>query len=145
VLNNLATVQDGMKDFSAAEHTYRKSLKLNPDSALVLKNFGTNLLMQHKYDEGAKAYNQALERDPNIFEDHFGPKVNDPAPKTEHGVAAYFKARSCAHAGNTTCALSYLNLAFNEGSATAKKVADDPEFAILRGTPALDRLLANQQ
>ena len=145
VLNNLATVQDGMNDFTAGERNYRRSLKLNPNSAVVFKNLGTNLLMQHKYDEGAQAYKQAVALDPNIFESRFGPKVNDPAPLTEHGTAAYFKARSCARAGNSTCALDFLNRAFDEGSATLKKVAEEADFESLRGTAALARLLANQQ
>jgi tetratricopeptide (TPR) repeat protein len=144
-LNNLATVQDQMKDFSAAEGNYRKALKLNPNSATLLKNLGTNLLMQHKYDEGANLYKQALAKDPKIFDEHSGPKINDPAPKIEHGTAAYFKAKSCARAGLTDCALTFLNKAFNEGAATVKKVNTEDDFENLRGTPALTRLLARQQ
>jgi len=145
VLNNLATVQDGEKDYGGAERTYRKSLKLNPNSAIALKNLGTNLLMQHKYDKGNAMYARALELDPNVFGDRIGPKVNDPAPRTEHGTAAYFKAKSCARAGLFDCAIQNLLRAFNQGAATVKKVNEESDFASLRGTPALERLLARQQ
>jgi tetratricopeptide (TPR) repeat protein len=145
VLNNLATVQDQMKDFATAEKNYRRAIELNPTSALLYKNLGTNLLMQHEYEKGDEAYKKAVSLDPKIFDEHFGPKVNDPAPETERGTAAYFKARICARAGLNDCAINYLIKAFNEGSATVKKVTEEADFARLQGTPALTRLLARQQ
>lgn len=144
-LNNLATLQDGVKDFGAAERNYRKSLKLDPTSAIVYKNLGTNLLMQHQYDKGHAAYRKALALDASVFDDHGGPKVNDPAPVEERGTAAYFKARSCARAGLNDCAISFLLRAFNEGAATVKKVVEEADFAGMMRTPAMTRLLANQQ
>jgi tetratricopeptide (TPR) repeat protein len=145
ILNNLATIQDEMKDFGAAEKNYRKAIELNPNSALMYKNLGTNLLMQHEYEKGDEAYKKAVSLDPKIFEDHMGPKVNDPAPESERGTAAYFKARNCARAGLDDCAINYLIKAFNEGSATVKKVNEEADFSRLQGTPALTRLLARQR
>jgi tetratricopeptide (TPR) repeat protein len=144
-LNNLATVQDQMKNYGAAEKNYRKALKLNPNSAVLYKNLGTNLLLQHEYDEGSEAYKKALSLDSSIFDAHLGPEVNDPAPEIEHGTAAYFKARTCARSGLNDCAISFLIQAFNEGGATVKKVMEEPDFASLQGSPALTRLLANEQ
>lgn len=144
-LNNLATVQDGMKNFGAAEKNYRKALRLNPDSAIERKNLGTNLLMQHKYDQGTALYKQALAIDPHVFDQHFGPKVNDPAPAAERGTANYFKARSCARVGLNDCALAFLNKALDEGAVTVQKVKAESDFAGLINTPAMSRLLANQQ
>jgi tetratricopeptide (TPR) repeat protein len=145
LLNNLATVQDEMKDFGAAEGNYRKAIKLNPDSAVLYKNLGTNLLMQHDYEKGQEAYKKALALDPRIFDAHSGPKVNDPAPESERGTAAYFKAKSCARAGLNDCAIQYLIKAFNEGAATLKKVNEESDFAGLRGTPELTRLLSRER
>lgn len=145
-LNNLGTVHDSMKNFGRAELLYRKALKLEPHSATIFKNLGTNLLMQHRYDAGQEAYQQALSLDSHIFDkDRFGPQVNDPAPKQERGTANYFKARSCAAAGMNECAIAYLRKAFGEGAATLKKVAEDASFESLRGTPALEQLLALEQ
>jgi tetratricopeptide (TPR) repeat protein len=144
-LNNLATVQDQMRNYGAAEKNYRKAIKLNANSAVLYKNLGTNLLLQHEYDEGSEAYKKALSLDPDIFYGRFGPKVNNPAPAIEHGTAAYFKARTCARSGLNDCAISFLIEAFNEGGATVKKVIEEPDFASLQGSPALTRLLANEQ
>jgi tetratricopeptide (TPR) repeat protein len=144
-LNNLATVQDQMKDFGRAEKNYRKAIKLNPHSAVLYKNLGTNLLLQHEYEKGAEAYETAISLDPNIFSDHFGPKVTDPAPEMEHGTEVYFKARICARSGLSDCAIRFLIKAFNQGAATVKKVTEEPDFAGLQGTPALTRLLAREQ
>ncbi len=144
VLGNLATAQDGMGNFSAAEKSYRKSLRLNPMSALTLKNLGTNLLMQHKYEAGAAAYKQALAIDTRIFEDHVGFRMSDPAPKPERGVAAYFKAKSCAVAGLNDCAITFLREALDEG-LTPNQLSQEQDLAALRQTTAYTNLIAAEQ
>ena len=55
VLNNLGTVYDAMKEYHIAEKMYRKALKVDPQSALIRKNLGTNLLGQHKYRRGGRS------------------------------------------------------------------------------------------
>jgi len=145
VLNNLATAEEELEDFPAAEHNYRKALELDPYNAQFFKNLGTNLLMQGQNDRGAEAYKHALAINSHILDARFGPKVNEPGGVQALGEANYIKAQSCAQAGLTDCALSYLQLAFNEGSATVKKVAADADFASLRGTPGLAHLLAAQR
>jgi tetratricopeptide (TPR) repeat protein len=144
VLNNLGSAEELLGDFSAAERDYRKALKLEPNDARVLKNLGTNLLMQGRDNKSADAYKQALAIDPHIFDHYSGPQVEEPEGKML-GVASYMKAQSCARAGLTDCALTYLQRAFNEGSATVKKVSADDNFTNLLGTPALARILAQEQ
>ncbi len=144
VFNNLGSAEELLGDFSAAERDYRKALRLEPNDARVLKNLGTNLLMQGRDDKSAEAYKQALVIDPHIFDHYSGPQVVEPEGKLL-GVASYMKAESCARAGLTDCALTYLQRAFNEGSATVKKVNADADFAELLGTPALARILAREQ
>ena len=144
VLGNLATAQDGMGDFSAAEKNYRRSLKQDPNSALTLKNLGTNLLMQHKYEAGATAYKQALAMDAHIFEDRPGFKMNDPAPKSERGTAAYFKAKSCAVARLNDCAIAFLREALGEG-LTPKQLSQEEDLTALRKTSAYTNLIAAGQ
>jgi tetratricopeptide (TPR) repeat protein len=144
VLGNLATALDGISDFTAAEKNYRKSLKLNPNSALTLKNLGTNLLMQHKYEAGAAAYKQALAIDARIFENQSGFKMSDPAPRSERGTAAYFKAKSCALAGLNDCAITFLREALNE-RIPAKQLVEEEDLAALRKTAAYTNLIAAEQ
>ena len=144
VLGNMATAQDAMGDFTAAEKNYRKSLKLNPNSALTLKNLGTNLLMQHRYRAGAAAYKQALAIDAHIFEDQSGFRMNDPAPKSERGTAAYFKGKVCAEARLNDCAIAFLHEALNEG-LPPKQLSEEDDLAALRKTAAYTSLMAAEQ
>ncbi len=143
-LNNLGTIDDELKDFGSAERLYRKALKIDPNSAMIFKNLGTNLLVQGKYDQGWDAFKRALAIDPQIFEDHVGPQTDDPIPARARGVANYYKARSCARAGLSDCAVAYLRQALLEGFATSSKIALDSEFSPLRANPDFQQLLAGQ-
>jgi tetratricopeptide (TPR) repeat protein len=145
VLNNLGTVQDSMMDFAEAEKSYREALQIDPNSATILRNLGTNLIMQHKHEQGAAAYKQALALDPHIFDASSGPTAIHPSSSDERGTTNYFKAKSCARAGLDDCALTYLRKAFDEGSATIKKVDKESDFDRLRTTDAYARLVALEQ
>jgi tetratricopeptide (TPR) repeat protein len=145
VLNNMATAEELLGNFSAAERDFGKALKIEPNDVRALKNLGTNLLMQGKNDKSAEAYKKALAIDPHILDDHYGPEVNEDAEGRAVGAANYTKAQSCAQAGLIDCAVTHLQRAFNEGAATVKKVSTDTNFANLRTTPAMVRLLAQEQ
>jgi tetratricopeptide (TPR) repeat protein len=141
ILNNIATVYETEHRYSEAEHYFHRALKFDPKNPTMLTNLGTNLLMQHKYKAGAKAYLEALILNPQVVEPRDGPRIEDPAPHSERGTANYFLAQSCARAGLNECALMHLRKAFNEGSATRKRVAADHAFDALRNTPELQKLL----
>ena len=145
VLNDLAIVQELKQDFPSAERMYRKALEIDPRNAQILKNLGTNLLMQGEYTKGAEAYKQALAINQHILDFRTGPKVNETGSVQSLSAANYIKARSCAEAGMTDCAIDYLQRALIEGSATVKQVNADADFANLRGTPALARLIGDQK
>jgi len=145
VLNNMGTVYDSLKDYRSAEHMYRKALKYNPGSAMVLKNLGTNLLAQHKFKKGWEAYQSALAFDPKIFQDTSGPRTQNLANAQERGAMNYYMARGCVRTGQTDRAIDYLRMALNEGFTTPKKIMADVEFASLRGIPAFQQLLNEQQ
>lgn len=144
VLNNLGTIYDAEKEYGNAERMYRKALKLAPRSALIDKNLGTNLLAQHKYKKGWEAYKAAIEIDPGIFEISSGPRVQNPASVKERGAMNYYMAKGCVRAGMNDSAIGYLRMALNEGFTNAKKIEADSEFAVLRGLPAFQQLLAEQ-
>ena len=127
-----------------AARCYKESLKLDPKSAVVLKNYGTNLLAEHKYNRGWAAYQQALAIDPQIFSGHSGPSVQNPSNVQDRGAVNYYMAAGCARAGYTDCALQYLRMALDEGFTTRKKVEADSQFASLRDNPAFKQLLAEQ-
>jgi len=144
VLNNLGTVYDALKEYRNAEKMYRKALKIDPHSALILKNLGTNLLAQHKYEKGWQQYQLAIKYDPNIFQDTSRPRVENPASVSDRGAMNYYMARGCVRAGMPERAIQYLRMALNEGYTNPKKLVADDEFAILRGLPAFEELLASQ-
>jgi Tfp pilus assembly protein PilF len=144
VLNNLASVYDSQKELSSAERYYRKALRLDPKAPMILRNLGTNLLAQHKYKKGWELYQAALAIDPNIFGESSSPRIDNPATVQERGAMNYFMARGCVRAGQNDRAIQYLRMALNEGYTNAKKIEADIEFAVLRGTPAFEELIASQ-
>jgi len=144
VLNNLASVYDAQKDLSGAEHYYRKALRLEPKAPMILRNLGTNLLAQHKYKRGWELYQAALAIDPNIFGESGSPRVDNPASIQERGAMNFYMAKGCIRAGQNDRAIEYLRMALNEGYTNPKKIQADGEFAVLRGNPAFEQLLAAQ-
>jgi tetratricopeptide (TPR) repeat protein len=144
VLNNLGTVFDSQKDYGAAERLYRKALKYDPNSALIHKNLGTTLLTEHKYRKGWELYQAALALDPHIFENKSNPRVENAASAQQRGALNYYMARGCVRAGQNACAIEYLRMALNEGFTSPQKIVADNDFAILRGMPAFEQLLASQ-
>jgi len=111
---------------------------------MILRNLGTNLLAQHKYKKGWELYQAALAIDPNVFGDSTSPHVDNPASVQERGAMNYFMAKGCVRAGQNDRAIEYLRMALNEGYTNPKKIQADSEFAVLRGTPAFEQLLASQ-
>ena len=102
MLNNLATVYDSLKDYGAAERLYRKALKLDPRSALILRNLGSNLLSQHKYKKGWAAYQAALRLSTRRYSrQRSASSVENPASAKDRGAMHYYMARGCVSAGQT--------------------------------------------
>ncbi len=143
VINNLAAALDQQGYHKEAETLYRKAIELNPDSATYLRNLGTNLLTQHKFQEGSEIYGKALAIDPHILDNRsnaamiLSPNVN--------AEINYARARSCAEAGMTECALSYLRKAIHEGAANRNRVTSDREFDALLNNPDFQQLLSEQR
>jgi tetratricopeptide (TPR) repeat protein len=145
VLNNLGTVYDSQKDFKSAVRMYHKALKIEPTSALVLKNLGTDLMAQRNYKKGWEVYKQALSIDPQIFGASTSPRIENPASVEQRGAMNFYMAKGCIRAGMNDRAIEYLRMALNEGFTSPKKIAEDNEFAVLRGTPAFMQLIAEQK
>ena len=144
VYNNLGTIYDSLKKYKNAEKMYRKALKLESHSAIVSKNLGTNLLAQHKYKQGWEFYQAAVTLDPQIFERTTKIRIDNPGTVQDRGAMNYYMAKGCIRAGKNERAIEFLRSALNEGFTNPKKIAEDSEFASLRGMPAFDQLLAAQ-
>jgi tetratricopeptide (TPR) repeat protein len=145
VLNNLGTIYDSLKQYRDAEHMYRKALHYDAKSALIYKNLGTNLLSQHKYKKGWEYYKTAISLDSAIFQHNGSPHIENPASVEDRGAMNYYMAKGCLRAGMTDRAIEYLRMALNEGFTSPKKIMADSEFASLKGMPAFEQLLAEQQ
>jgi tetratricopeptide (TPR) repeat protein len=142
VMNNLAAALDQQGYHKNAELLYRKAIDLNPDSATYLRNLGTNLLAQHKFQEGSDAYGKALVIDPHILDNQsHAAMILSPAVNAEIN---YARARSCAEAGMTECAIMYLRKAIQEGAATRSRVTSDSDFQALLNDPDFKQFLAEQ-
>jgi len=142
-LNNLATVLDQQGKHRDAERLYRKAINLAPDSAIYIKNLATNLLAQHEFQKGSEEYMKALALDPHVLDSQSNPAMI--LPKAENAETNYARARSCAEAGATECAVAYLRKALQEDSATRRRVAKDREFEAVLNDPALKQLLSEQK
>ncbi len=145
VINNLGTVYDSEKQYGDAQKMYRNALKHDPQSALIRKNLGTVLMAQHKYKEGWKMYESALAIDPGIFDNTNALKVNNPTSVEDRGAMNYYMARGCARVGLNQRAIDYLRKALNEGFTNPKKIAEDSDFARLRGIPEFEQLIASEK
>ncbi len=144
VLNNLGAIYGSQKDYKAAERMYREAIKINPNDARVLLNLGTTLLFDQKFKKGWEAYQKALAIQPDLLQHLSGPQVDDPTSVRQLGATSYFRARGCARAGQTDCALDYLRKAIDEGFINAKKLAADSAFASLRTNSSFQQLLAEE-
>jgi Tfp pilus assembly protein PilF len=144
-VNNLGTAYESMDEDRTAGRMYREALKLDPRSAIIARNLGTNLLMRHKYQEGLEAYRLALKLDPHIFDGHSASTIQDPTSLQGRGAVNYFKAKSCAQAGQMRSAVAYLRMAIMEGFTSIGKVTEDHGFAALRGTSDFQRLVAESK
>lgn len=143
-LNDLATIHESQGLFGEAEREYRAALKLAPGSAMIRKNLGTDLMVEHKYNQGWEAYQQALAIDPEIFAGPNGPHIGNIATKEGLGAVDYYTALANLRAGYTDAAIESLRAAMNEGFMTPKKVSRDKNVAPLRQDPAFQQLLADE-
>jgi len=145
VHNNLGTAFDAARLPGQAEKSYKRAIKLNPQFALAYKNLATLLMKQHNFRGGAAAYKRALELDPGIFEDRNSLRVPNQASAKERGVMNFYMALGCARSGQLECALNFLQLSINQGYATPKRVAEEQDFAVLRGMPAFEQMMHPEQ
>lgn len=143
-LNNLGAVYYGQKNYHDAERAYRRAIKLNPKSATFYSNLGTAYLAEGNYKKGASAYRTALVLDPNVFSGDPTTKIVEAGPSHQMATLNYLLAKTYAEAGRKEEALFYLRKAINEGYADKKKILEEREFAVLKGMPEFQLMIAEK-
>lgn len=141
-INNLGTIYYARKKYRRAISEYKKALKLSPDSASIYSNLGTAHFARRNYKGAAEAYQKALSLDPEVFEHRstFGVILQERNVE-ERAKFHYYLAKTYAHAGMNDRALQYIRKAIEEGFPERKKLAEDPEFALLRQSAEFQELL----
>jgi protein O-GlcNAc transferase len=69
---NLASIQELEGDNPAAEASYRRALQGDPVSSVPASQMGFFLFRQQRRDEAATAFKEALQRDPESANGHYG-------------------------------------------------------------------------
>ncbi len=146
VLNNIGTVEYSRHNYERALEQYEKALKIRPESPTILLNMGACLFDMKRYDEAIKATQHALEIDPRVLDktSGFGTLIQTSRPKDP--MVRFYFARIYASRGEKELAISYLNMALDDGFREFDKIKSDPAFAPLANEEGylkvLDRIAA---
>lgn len=142
-INNLGTVFYAKKNHRKAIRYYKRALKISPRSASILSNLGTAYFAKRDYKHAAECYEQALLLDPEVFErrSQYGVMLQERSVE-ERAKFHLYLAKTYAKAGRVDRAVDYLRKAFEEGLKDPKKVAEMPEFSMLKENTAFQELLA---
>jgi tetratricopeptide (TPR) repeat protein len=139
--NNLAAVYYAQRDFSQAEHWYKRALKHSSENAVIYCNLGTAYFAEAKYKKGTKEYRKAFAIDEKVFSPEENVMVQAGSTREQRIAMNYFVAETYASAGKQQQAILYLRKAMDEGFKDRKRLIEDKDFAALRTTPEFQHLL----
>jgi tetratricopeptide (TPR) repeat protein len=139
--NNLAAVYYAQRDFSQAEHWYKRALKHSSENAVIYCNLGTAYFAESKYKKGTKEYRKAFAIDEKVFSPDDNVMVQAGSTREQRIAMNYFVAETYASAGKQAQAIVYLRKAMDEGFKDRKRLIEDKDFAALRTTPEFQHLL----
>jgi tetratricopeptide (TPR) repeat protein len=142
--NNLAAVYYAQHDLSKAEHYYKKALKYAAEDPVIYCNLGTAYFAEGKYSKGKKEYRKAFNLDANVFTPSQAAMVEAASSREQRIALNYYLAQTYAEAGQEEQAINFLRKAMDEGFKDRKRLNEDKEFAVLRGTPKFKDLLAEE-
>jgi tetratricopeptide (TPR) repeat protein len=142
--NNLAAVYYAQHDLGKAEHYYKKALKYAAEDPVIYCNLGTAYFAERKYTKGKKEYRKAFALDSNVFTPNQTAMVEAASSREQRVALNYYLAQTYAEAGQQEQALNFLRKAMDEGFRDRKRLNEDKEFAVLRGTPQYKDLLAQE-
>jgi|ERR1700690_643270 len=123
----------GGRDLGRAIADYKKAIELDPNSASYYSNMGAAYFAEQKVDEASRAYEEAIQLDPLIFErtSHTGIAAQMSSPD-DRAHYDYVLAKIYAKLGDSEHSLQYLRAAMENGYSGVSNALTDPEFADLR-------------
>ena len=112
-------------------------------SASFYSNLGAALFAKKEFEPAVKAYQQAMQLDPDVFRTKFAGGVQAQLPSPDDRAHYdYTVARLYAKMGFSDRSLEYLRKAMEEGYKDFKNVYKDEEFAELRKDKRFTELVA---
>jgi tetratricopeptide (TPR) repeat protein len=128
--NNLGAVEYMRRNYSAAEHDYKRSIKLNSKSAVFHSNLGLAYMERKKFTPARKELDTAMKLDPDIFTDQGGGGVSAHfMSAADQGRFCYEMARTYAESGNEAEMLHWLAKASEYGVNVMKEMTKDRSLA----------------
>ncbi len=128
--NNLGAVEYMQRNYAAAEHDYKRGLKLQPKSAVFHSNLGLAYMGRKKFKPAREELDKAMKLDPEIFIDQGGGGVAAHfMSAADHARFCYEMARTYAESGNETEMLHWLTKAAEYGIDVMHEMVKDKSLA----------------
>jgi tetratricopeptide (TPR) repeat protein len=128
--NNLGAVEYMRRNYSAAEHDYKRSIKINSKSAVFHSNLGLAYMERKKFIPARKELDAAMKLDPDVFTDQGGGGVSAHfMSAADQGRFCYEMARTYAESGNETEMLHWLAKSSEYGVNVMKEMTKDRSLA----------------
>lgn len=142
--NNLGAIYHARRRYGLAERMYKRAIKYQPNSAVSYCNLGTTYFAESKVGQGIKAYRKAMQVDPQVFHLSARARIESASSRAERVAMAYNLAKLYASQGRNDDALDALQKALSEGFKDRKRLLRDRDFALLRATPAFQKLMIEE-
>src|SRR6184192_4284415 len=141
--NNIGTIWYQRKKYGKAIKAYQKAINIRSDMAVLYSNLAYAYFGDKKYQEAISSFRQALALDPQLFEHNSsrnGSILQDRSVG-DRGRFYFLLAKSYAEAGNLERCLIYLRKAKDEGYKQLAAIKEDPSFAAVIKSPAVQEVL----
>ena len=145
-VNNLGTLEYGLRHYSKSVNYYKRALKLGASQATVYSNLGYSYYSEEKFDLAMDAFNHAVTLDPTIFDNHpgSGGSIMQQRSAQDPGMLNFFLAKSYAKQGDAEHAAHFLKLARDYGYKDLLSVNKDKDFAAVVKDPRVQDVLHNR-
>lgn len=145
-VNNLGTLEYGLRHYSKSVNYYKRALKLGATQATVYSNLGYAYYSEKKYDLAMDSFNHAIALDPTIFDNHTGTggSIMQQRSAQDPGMLNFFLAKSYAKQGDAAHAAHFLKLARDYGYRDMASVSKDKDFAAVIKDARVQDVLHNR-
>jgi len=141
--NNIGTIYYQRKKYGKAIKAYQKAIAIRNDMPVLYSNLAYAYFEDKKYEQAIGSFRQALAMDPQLFERNSsrnGSILQDRSVG-DRGKFYFLLAKSYAEAGNLERCLIYLRKAKDEGYKQLAAIKEDPSFAAVIKSPAVQEVL----